>query len=219
MKNILLAIAPHFLCQDQNMQPQIKHLLENLLKINKEGSTLPSWHPFGFISFTLGEISLNGENVKFRLHIWDKFERRMQSPLSICHHHNWHLSSFVISGLLVNQEYSVNELAIGDCELYKVAYMGNSSISEPTGRYVSCALKKVEILQTNKFYSVPIDTYHSVFVPNGCITCTMVIESKHFDSESKNVRPRGLNESFLFNREKCDPEYVEKILKHISNSI
>src|SRR4051794_32516353 len=86
-----------------------------------EVTCAPLWHPLGFVSCVIKESK--GDHV-VRLHYWPKGERRVKNPDWPIHTHSYHLSSYVLCGVVRDLQY---QRSSGDRSIYAVKYFEGGS--------------------------------------------------------------------------------------------
>ena len=113
------------------------------------------WHPLGFAMCRVARW----EAVSFRIHVWPNHSGYQQNPSWLIHDHLFHLKSWVISGEIENQEYSVQHVG-QDHAIYEAVYDGDKSILNKTNKKCSKILSEKSVYVAGDFYEVPSGIFH-----------------------------------------------------------
>jgi hypothetical protein len=144
---------------DNNENPEeIKFLLKNFISQNISNLECKI-HPLGFYFFRLSKTD---DEAIIRLHIWDQTLQKQDSELEI-HNHIFNMTSLILVGSLINQNYEINESNNDGGFLYEVNYVDHNSVLKKVKNNISIRLIESKKIKTNEFYSLKESIFHNTF--------------------------------------------------------
>ncbi len=128
-----------------------------LLKCFPDLNIVGKYHPLGFYSFSLGNVT---DQIALRLHIWAS-DAKVQDDNLLIHNHTFNFKSLVLHGTIINNTYKVQESQFDDAgELFRVEYMeGSSMLTKLPGRYYLIP-ETTQVMQMGEYYSVESTEFH-----------------------------------------------------------
>lgn len=202
------------LINSRGNQSEIKYILKDFI-IKNISSLDCKVHPLGFYVFNLGKIE---DNVIIRLHIWDRTLQKQNSELEI-HNHIFNMTSLILVGSLINENYEIKEVDGGKGFLYEVTYVEDNSILRKVKNNIFLKLKESKKILTNEFYSLNESIFHNTFTEENYVATILRTEI------NKNKNPllyskSDFNELKLeFKRQIIDNKEKENLLNHLINII
>lgn len=179
-------------------------------------SLAASWHPLGFMHIGLGEVA---QGAKLRFHTWLPHERHTQDPPLPIHDHIFHLESHVLTGIVVNHFYQVEDSTTGEHSRYDVAYDGHESILSPRGDRVHCRLVSSVAYAAGDQYEVPKDQFHATEVAEGLLSATVVLSTATGAQKPVVIGPPNRREPYRYRRNACSSEALRKVLRLVAEGI
>ena len=202
------------LINSKENQAEIKFILKDFI-IQNISNLDCKVHPLGFYVFNLGKTE---DGVIIRLHIWDRTLQKQNSELEI-HNHIFNMTSLILVGSLINENYEIKEVDRGRGFLYEVNYVENNSVLKKVKNNIFLKLTDSKKILTNEFYSLNESIFHNTFTEENYVATILRTEI------SKNKSPLiyskiDFNELNLeFERETIDNKKKENLLNHLINII
>lgn len=190
----------------------IRHILRELI-LNRRDAAVFS-HP---LSFNKIIVASHGA-TDVRVHVWLPDHSEGCIPVSTVHSHTWDLKSVVIAGSLVNRNYTVNDRADGDHELFVVDYRTNESERKSTGRLVSVSTESEACYSEGDSYSLNAQTFHATEVNNTALTVTVVLAEK-VGNEACVVLPKDRPRQLHFPIAAISPKLASKTLSMLVGAL
>lgn len=163
---------------------------------DSDARAIATWHPFGFL-----KLAFPGDRGdELRIHIWHPVHGRRQAHRSVCHQHNWFLTSHVALGQLRDVRFAVAENPAGQFRLYEVRYVTGESHSVATDKFVDCSVAQEATLSAGDRYVIDVEEFHTTQVPDGLLTATVVVASNHQETRPYNVRVRDGEPLYVYQR-------------------
>lgn len=161
---------------DSSGTDDARELLSPVLDALSNGSLAArfTWSPFGFL---IADLSPPVAARLLRLHVWPKGFREEQGPHWPIHPHAWDLRSWVLTGSITNETYTIQHLLGDDGRpLYASKGVGGpQSVLVRTEHRVLCSLVGSTTYRAGQTYFVPQGQYHATQVPLDSLTATMAV--------------------------------------------
>jgi len=164
-------------------------------------------HPLEFICMPLYRDDSRG----LCLHLWEG-DGKSVSP--VVHAHSWDLWSYVLSGTVFNEHFTVeDETEYSCCRIYEVENVGAVDEICATDRLVSHSRRRLEEIPRGKIYRLAAGEFHCS--GHDGLTATIVLGEHHAGMRDLAL---GLADRFpaAGRRESCGQEEVRALLRRLA---
>ena len=132
-------------------------------------------HPYGFY---IWRLPWDNSCWQLRIHMWLPEERLRQEPDWPVHSHSGRLHSFVLEGVVSNEDFYFHQQQDGAGAIYQVSYEGQISVLKKTELRGSVRSASKYSITAGGRYFVERDQFHASDVDAGSTSVTLVLMEK-----------------------------------------
>ena len=194
---------------------KLKNLIAVLIESNDSYS--PNWHALGFVHCKLATFSYG----TLRLHIWPPQERHSQEQQHKIHDHIFSLTSYVLSGSINNEIYSIQgaQKNVASTQCYNVNYIKGGAKIRATEQYYNETQLSKSLVEEGEHYNVLSGVLHQSTVPESTFVVTIVATYDHKVSAPRLLGSINGPESFIREQISYDKKKWIKLLRNIENNL
>lgn len=175
------------------------------------------WHPSGFLFMKLTDV-FDGKELRF--HFWPvNLSGKPVHTFPRIHKHNWHLTSHVLCGSIINTSYAIQKNSRGQSRLYEAKLNSEGNSIRTFLCRCDTKIESQETIPAGKTYRMDRSQFHTTKVHEFTATLVLSLDIDPTDPKLVVGAPDEKSEEHYFERSECDPDLRQKLLDKFKTQV